>query len=115
MKIHGIIYNTTEFNIKEKSLPFYIKIKYEQQINSYSIHFYDSIYNKHFAKVSWGHSKIIFTYTYVYSDQISNFVPTTFDNLQQALSYLSYRFQIDSVDKIYDELNSIKLLEELSE
>lgn len=106
MIIHGIIGNTTEFNVKEMSLPFYIKV--EPLFKSDDIiSFYDSVYNKCFAQITRGR------YVYVRFDPEPNINPV--HNLYEALSYLTSRFQLSSVDRVYDELKAIRLLKELSE
>jgi len=106
MIIHGIIGNTVEFDVKEKSLPFYIKIEPIFELDD-NISFYDSVYNKCFAQITRGR------YIYVRFDPEPNVSPV--HNLYEALSYLTYRFQLSSVDRVYDELKAIRLLKELSE
>ena len=107
MIIHGIIYNTAEFNVKEITLPFYIKVEPIFKSDDYNISFYDSVYNKCFAQITRNR------YVYVRFDLNHNLNPV--HSLSEALSYLTYRFQLSSVDRVYDELNSINLLKELSE
>ena len=113
MKIDGLICNTTEFNTEKRSLPFYIKTVIYNELDGYTINFYNSITNEIFAFIIKGviNEEIYFIYTYFDGPNSMSI----FYSFSSAVAYLSNRFQFNSVDKIYEELESIELLKELSE
>lgn len=113
MKIDGLICNTTEFNTEKRSLPFYIKTVIYDKLDDYTIIFYNGINDEIFASIIKGYinEKVYFVYNRFDGPNSMSL----FYSFSSALAYLSNRFQFDSVDKIYKELESIELLKELSE
>lgn len=113
MKIDGLICNTIEFNTEKRSLPFYIKTVIYNELDNYEIIFYNSINNEIFASIIKGYINEEIYFIYNRFDSPNSM--SLFYSFSSALAYLSNRFQFNSVDKIYKELESIELLKELSE
>jgi hypothetical protein len=113
MKIDGLICNTTEFNTEKRSLPFYIKTVIYNEFDTYEIIFYNSINDEIFASIIKGYINEEIYFIYNRFDGPNSM--SLFYSFSSALAYLANRFQFNSVDKIYKELESIELLKELSE